>query len=366
MILSELAQELPDVEVEIVPRMSADKLAVAFAGGVAPDIVQFSTRDAPRFIANGLFVPLDLGVFGVSSRAEYARLWFPGALGTMLLYDEIYFIPNEVTTFATFYNVDMFTNAGLDKPPATWQGIGEVAKKLSILGPGGSWERSGLALNHGGVWAAFHMVAMMRQNGVDWISNEGTPNFTHPKALDALSVYADLFLSGAANPDAGGSTFFEGNAAIYPGALYEHFALSNAEVSFTAGVSPYPVLAQGKPNSPSYAWGTFVTVQAEQPRLAWQVAKFFSDQRWAEMWFGRSRLIPYDGEWLRRVYREEPTLRPFLDALQTSQVEISHPKYTEIVNFLSAADQDIIRRRAPLESALEKLNQQLTALLAGE
>ena len=363
----ELLEAFPNLEFELVndPR-SPDRLLVALASGVAPDIVTQSTRNAPQFIATGSFLPVDFEAIGVKDQAGFEELYFPGSLGTLLINGKAYYLPTEVTTFATFLNRDMLNSSGVGAVPETWEGIRELGRRLSQLGPDGGFTREGVAIQRGGVWNAFHIVSMLRQLGIDWISEEGTSNFLDERAIAAFEVYASIFLDGAANPRSDWTAFRDARAAIYPGASYQHrqFTMAERATIFEVEVAPYPRLESGTPVSPSYAWGFFVTNQSRNPQLAWKVAHFLTGPRFAERWFRQaSYLIPHRGDWLMEIYQTEPSWREFLDALNHAQVELSHPKYGEIVARLGAAESRIVLREMDLRPSLEILNHELNVIL---
>lgn len=365
-LLPQFEEAFPHVDLEVLfDQGSVDKLLAAFAAGIAPDIATMSTRDAPKFISQGLFRPLDLSVFGVSTHEEYADLWYVGALGSMLLYDDIYFIPTEVTTFGTYWNKDLMHAAGVAEPPPTWEEMAEVAKRLTRITPDGVWERAGMSLVRGHVWNAFHIVAMMRQLGTDWITPDGEPNFLDERAIQAMEIYRSFYQEGAAHPGWNNTQFGQGLVAMYPGASYQFFGFEKIQdARFQIEVSPYPVLKDGEPSSPSYAWGTFVTIQSQHPRLAWEVAKFFSDRPWAEKWFMEvSLMIPWAGPWVADVVEVYPQFITFIEAFRHAKVEPSHPRYAEIFQQLAAAETKIVNGESDVRPALEIANAQIRAIM---
>lgn len=366
-LVPELEKEFPDLDFELVnePR-SPDRLLVALAAGVAPDIVTQSTRNAPQFIEAGSFLPVDFEAIGVGDQDGFEQLYFPGSLGTLLINDEAYYLPTEVTTFATYLNRDMLDSAGVGSVPHTWEGLRDLGRSLSQFGGDGSFTREGLVIQRGGVWNAFHIVSMMRQLGIDWITDDGSPNFLDDRALEAMEVYASLFLDRAANPESNWTAFRDGKAAIYPGASYQHrhFTMAERATIFDVEVVPYPQLEEGSLVSPSYAWGFYVTNQSENPELAWKVAHFLTGPRFAERWFNEaSYLIPHRGGWLEEIYRTTPSWKEFLDALNHAQVELSHPEYGDIVNKLGAAETRIVGREMGVRPSLEVLNHELGVIL---
>lgn len=365
-LLPEFEKAFPDVELEVLfYHTDTQKLLLTMAGGVAPDIVTMVTRDAGYFIEQGLFRPLDISVFGVETREEFIDLWYEGAQDILFLYDELYFIPTEVTTFALYWNKDLVYNAGFGAPPSTWEEMLEQSKLFNVITEG-DWRQTGTIIQRGQIWNSYLITSLLRQMGIDWITEDGLPNFDHPKAIEAMEVYRRFYVEEAANPAWGQPHFAQGQSAFFPGASFQYEIFTRRDASgYEVGVAPYPVLEDGVPSSPAYAWGTFVPVQSENPELAWKVAKFFSDYQWAETWFKEvSILIPWKGPWVANVIDDHPQLLEFLDAFRHAKVEPVHPKYSQIFPLLRDAERKIVAGESDVRSAFESMNAQMTAIMS--
>lgn len=362
LLLPEFEKAFPDIELDIQFGMgAADKLAVAYAGGAAPDIVTQSTRVAPQFIESGIFLPLDLQALGLNNITELERRYLPGVLNSLWYKGQIYFLPTEVTGLGLFYNKTMVANAGIGEIPRTWEQLLETGRRLTKY-EGTQPLQAGVFIHRGGVWNALHWTAMLRQKGIDWITSDGKPNFNHPKAIEAISMYSSFWEFGAALPT--GFDFEKGMSAFFPSASYYAFYFPP---EMEVGSAPYPVFADGKPVVTSYSWGLYVTSQSKDPETAWKVAQFFTDAKFSELWFIEGQLLqPYNIKWLHDVMRQQPILAPFIDGLQYAQMEIAHPKYTEIQTQLKATETVIINRQSSVNAALEQLNHAISVIMAGE
>jgi multiple sugar transport system substrate-binding protein len=362
LLLPEFEKEFPDIELDIQFGMgAADKLAVAYAGGAAPDIVTQSTRIAPQFIETGVFLPLNLKALGLDSLTELERRYLPGVLNSLRYKGQYYFLPTEVTSMGLFYDKVKVANAGIGEIPRTWEQLIETGRRLTKY-EGTLATQAGVFIHRGGVWNALHWTAMLRQKGIDWITDDGKANFNHPKAIEALNAYSAFWETGAALPT--GFDFEKGLSAFFPSASYYAFYFPP---EMEVGASMYPVFEGGKTVSTSYSWGLYVTSQSKDPETAWKVAQFFTDARFSELWFNEGQLLqPYNVKWLHDTMRQQPILAPFINSLEYAQMEIAHPKYNDIQTQLKTTENAIISRQLSVNAALEQLNHQVNVILTSK
>jgi ABC-type glycerol-3-phosphate transport system substrate-binding protein len=357
-LLPEFRKAYPDIDLEVQYNMQApDKLLVAYAGGAAPDVVTQSTRNAPQFIDSGAFIPINYRAFGATSATDYARRYFPGVLSSLEYKGKVYFTPTEISNLGLIYNKTLLANAGMSKPATTWQEMLKQSSKLTRV-EGDKLKQVGTHFFHNGIWAGLYWVSLLRQNGTDWTTENGMPNFSSPKAIEAVKVYAEFFRDQMKIPS--DINFIKGNVGIFPTATYYYFNLTD---EIDTGSAPYPVLEGRKPSITSYAWGLFVTSQAKNPELAWKVAEFFTNSKWGPIWLKEGGLVqPYYSSWLLQTIKEKPILAPFLSGLEFSQMEIAHTKFNDIQKALQTAEQSIVAGTLPVEQALYQVDQTLTPI----
>lgn len=89
--------------------------------------------------------------------------------------------------YALYYNKKMFKDAGVEKPPATWD---ELAATGKLLSKDGKWaigvEGSNLSNN-------IHQVFVLgKQHGADFFTADGKADFTSDGAVAAVKQYVDL------------------------------------------------------------------------------------------------------------------------------------------------------------------------------
>lgn len=120
----------------------ADKVSVAIAAGVAPDVVRFNRPYASEWAAKGLLVALDpfLAELHVSRDQFIPFAWDEGT------YDgKVYVLPEETDSRAVFYNKAMLAEAGYDiaSIPERLDDFDAMAQKLNVMEGDGRYTRYG-------------------------------------------------------------------------------------------------------------------------------------------------------------------------------------------------------------------------------
>jgi len=364
-IIPEFEKEFPNIELEMVYGTNAQKLAVALAGGAAPDVVTLPTRQAPWFIGSEAVLPIDFSAFGVQDAQEFATGYWPGILNAISYKGQVYFAPVEINTVATFYNTNMLASHGIGTVPETWEDYISIGRKLTLLAEDGSYSQLGLGFMGDPEWSALYLVSFARQAGSDWITPAGKPNFSDPKVIDALGVYDDIFRQQASIGVWHLNAFTQGQVAFFFDGSYRYFFLKNNAPGLDFATAPYPVLEDGIPATSSWAQGLYVTSQSEHPDLAWQVAAFFTNPRFGSIWLNEGGILqPVREQWLADSLDREPRLLPFVTGLDHAYMEIAHPEYTDVVEHVHAANRAIINGEKPVAAAMIQLDEALAPILA--
>lgn len=367
-LIPKIEEQLPHIDIEVEYNSNEEKFTVALAGGVAPDIIILATRSAGKFVEAGLLAPIDREVFGVETDEELRGLFYGGAIGSMWMSDDVYFMPTEVTTLGTFVNLDLLAEAGLEPAvPKTWEGLLAYAKRAMRKDAEGNVQIAGLHLNRHYIWPSLYWVAMVRQAGTDWIV-DGQPQFSHPGAVDHIEFYQSLHSGeGVTKPGISNADFYRGEAAIYVGGQYELAHMFNPErvqYSWTTGGFPH---FEGKPRvSTSYAWGMYVPTASKVQREAWQVIEALTSPEHAPVWYETSSfLIPRAGDWIIEALGDDPRRLVFIEELDYARMEIAHPEAGRIINAILGAEQRLVNENQPSRSVLEELDREILTIISG-
>ncbi|MFG1927394.1 ABC transporter substrate-binding protein [Cryptosporangium sp. NPDC048952] len=174
------------VKVEVVPWSDLlNRLLAAATSGQGPDVVNIGNTWSASLQATDAFVPFDdakLDAVGGKSRFVPSALAAAGAEGKPPTAVPIYSL-----AYSLYYNKKMFADAGITKPPATWEELVADGKKLS---KGGKW---GLAQEGAHVSAhSHHAFTFSQQYGGEWFDKSGKPTFGTPQNAQAIKRYVDF------------------------------------------------------------------------------------------------------------------------------------------------------------------------------
>jgi len=173
-------QQYPGTTIDILPIPKGDfnpKLNTAIAAGDVPDASYLDQPLVALFVRDGIIDPVPDGLI---NEADF----YPGALNTNRVNDELYGLPLSQTTIALYYNTDL-----VPTPPETWDEMIEIAK--NVYDP--DKEIAAFNVPQGDGWGAWLFPAFVATAGgtmLDESSREVT--FAEAPAVDALSLWVEL------------------------------------------------------------------------------------------------------------------------------------------------------------------------------
>ncbi|MEU7005354.1 extracellular solute-binding protein [Streptomyces sp. NPDC046332] len=174
------------VKLEVVPWSDLlNRILTATTSGQGPDVLNIGNTWSASLQATGALLPWDaknLEKIGGKDRFVASALGSTGAAG-----QDPAAVPLYSMAYALYYNKQMFKDAGVDKPPATWDELVATGKRLS---KDGKWaigvEGSNLSNN-------IHQVYVLgKQHGADFFTADGKADFTSDGAVAAVKQYVDL------------------------------------------------------------------------------------------------------------------------------------------------------------------------------
>ncbi|MFH8570491.1 extracellular solute-binding protein [Streptomyces sp. NPDC017993] len=174
------------VKLEVVPWPDLlNRILAATTSGQGPDVLNIGNTWSASLQATGALLPWDKGNFdkiGGRERFVTPALGTTGAAGK-----DPAAVPLYSLTYALYYNKQMFKDAGVTQPPATWDELVADGKKIS---KNGKWA---LGAEGGNLSNNIHQVFVLaKQHGADFFDASGKPTFTSPEAVAAVKQYVDF------------------------------------------------------------------------------------------------------------------------------------------------------------------------------
>ncbi|SER83516.1 ABC transporter substrate-binding protein [Salipaludibacillus aurantiacus] len=200
-IIEDFEEQNENISVELVGgAQDNQRILTQILSGEAPEVMQLAYRQVRSLGAEGAFVDMAAD-FEDERDNYYEELWNLGSVG-----DSLYGFPWLGHTIQLVYNNDMFEEAGIEEPPATWDELYETAKELTKDTTGdGEIDQYGLGLvgqqSHDITW----MVNMfVHQAGAELVTEDDNGDYkvalNTPEGKEALEFYKKL-VDEVAPPD---------------------------------------------------------------------------------------------------------------------------------------------------------------------
>ncbi|MFC8999399.1 ABC transporter substrate-binding protein [Streptomyces rochei] len=175
-----------EVKLEVVPWSDLlNRILTATTSGQGPDVLNIGNTWSASLQAGGALLPWDEKNFeaiGGRDRFVESALGSTGAQG-----QDPAAVPLYSMAYALYYNKKMFADAGIEKPPATWEELAETGKRLSR---DGTW---GLGAEGSNLSNNIHQVFVLaKQHGADFFTADGRADFTSDGAVAAVKQYVGL------------------------------------------------------------------------------------------------------------------------------------------------------------------------------
>ncbi|WP_328478013.1 sugar ABC transporter substrate-binding protein [Streptomyces sp. NBC_00377] len=182
------------VKLEVVPWSDLlNRILTAATSGQGPDVLNIGNTWSASLQATGALLPWSDAEFtkiGGKDRFVASALGSTGAQGK-----DPAAVPLYSMAYALYYNKQIFADAGITHPPATWAELVADGKKIQAKGKqvlGAEGANVSENIHHAFVFA--------KQHGADFFTADGKPDFTSDGAVSAVKQYVDLMAKDKAIP----------------------------------------------------------------------------------------------------------------------------------------------------------------------
>ncbi|MFI1285627.1 ABC transporter substrate-binding protein [Streptomyces sp. NPDC020858] len=239
------------VKLEVVPWSDLlNRILAATASGQGPDVLNIGNTWSASLQATGALLPWDPANFeaiGGKDRFVASAIGSAGAAG-----QDPAAVPLYSMSYALYYNKKMFQQAGVEKPPTTWDELVSVGQRIS---KDGKWA---LGAEGGNLANNIHQVFVLsQQHGGSFFDAAGKPTFDTPANVEAVKQYVDLMAKdkviapGNAEYDKNQSLqdFANGKTAMVLGQSAAGSFKAHGMKEGDWGTAPVPVPAGGVPGT---------------------------------------------------------------------------------------------------------------------
>lgn len=255
------------------------QVIIRSAGGTLDDVFALTPPQVTEFYMKGLLDPAPQHL-KEDMEKSMIKAW-----DILKIKGKLYGVPAMGGgTIAFFYNKDLFAEAGVDKPPTTWDEVLPIAQKLTKRDANGNLVQLGIG-PFSQLKDVFPYSAWFRSNNA-WFweikDNKAVrPRCDEPNAIEALTFMHDLiYKHGVCDPKFGGGYFgfVLGKTAMIGIASWVALAVDseNPDLNFASTLVPYS--RSGKPFSNIWGWVWGVNSKSEKKELAWEFLTFLKNK----------------------------------------------------------------------------------------
>jgi multiple sugar transport system substrate-binding protein len=182
------------VKLEVVPWSDLlNRILTATTSGQGPDVLNIGNTWSASLQATGAFLPWSAANFakiGGKDRFVDSALGSTGATGK-----DPAAVPLYSMAYALYYNKQIFADAGISQPPATWAELVADGKKIEAKG------KQALGAEGANVSENIHHTFVFaKQHGADFFTADGKADFTNDGVVTAVKQYVDLMAKDKAIP----------------------------------------------------------------------------------------------------------------------------------------------------------------------
>ncbi|HVZ67187.1 MAG TPA: sugar ABC transporter substrate-binding protein [Patescibacteria group bacterium] len=249
------------------------RLYTRIDNGTGPDIFRYHNSWAPELKPYLLPLPQN-----VVKTLELQDKYYPVVENDLKIGGAYYGVPTHFDTLALFVNTEIFSKAGIDTYPTTWDDLVAVARQLTVKDPDGKIITSGAALGtYDNIAHASDIVSLLLvQNGANLLDLGGK---TRQNSIDALDFYTSFAKGDTAVWDDtlenSKLAFAKGNVAMYIGYSWDIFEMKNINPNLQFAIVPVPRLP-GRSMSVASYWVDGVSAKTKYPSEAFKFLNYIA------------------------------------------------------------------------------------------
>jgi putative chitobiose transport system substrate-binding protein len=187
-LIAKFEQDNPSIKVRWVDVPWAameSKILTAVSAKTAPDVVNLNPDFASRLAGRNAWLQLDGKVTPDVQQKYLPNIWKAGTLDK-----KTFGLPWYLTTRVAIYNTELFKQAGIQKPPTTYEELAQVAKQIR--------EKTGKY----GFFVTFvpedstEVLQSFVQMGVSLVDAQGNAAFNTPEGKAVFQYWTDFYKNG--------------------------------------------------------------------------------------------------------------------------------------------------------------------------
>jgi multiple sugar transport system substrate-binding protein len=277
------------------------KVLTQIAAGTPPDIISVATEGLQLMAQKELAIPLDDYVTkDIANLKSYFADIHPALIESMMYEGHLWELPDSFNAGNMYYSTELFEQAGVEAPPASWT-IDDFENAATKIAKAKGVNAFGWVVRLWGSWTSFmyanngNLLEEGKYDGGDWLWNLaypgdpaaagrkggwkwGAPTANSPATVEALDYMIQLNKKGLSpSPDVGGGgtlqgLFASGRIGMAIGGGFWAGGLTNAGMK--KGSFDVQLFPKWKSQRHLFGAGGFAIFKSSQKKdLAWEVLK---------------------------------------------------------------------------------------------
>ena len=348
-----------EVKIEVIQWDNLQqRLTTDIAGGTAPDISMIGTRWLLDYVKNDIAEPMDSYI-----TPEFKAGFIDAFLAPSTLDGKLYGLPIAASARAMYYNKDLLAKAGVNEPPANWDGVVDTAKKIKALG-GDSY---GFALQGKEIETDAYWYYSLWTHGGE-IIKDGKSGVASPEAVAALTLYKSMIDQGLTEPDPTGLNrqdierlFKQGRVGMILTGPWLRGQIKDEAPTLNYGIAPIP---EGTTKATYGVTDTLMVFKSSPNKEL--AMKFLTETVFTPEWrikFSKAEgFLPVMKE-EAKAFADDPQLKAFTDMLAYAHFAPAVANWEQMVDAIIAALQKTYTGQSQPEPALKEAAATIDGLL---
>ncbi|MDO8681953.1 MAG: extracellular solute-binding protein [Armatimonadota bacterium] len=367
-MVSDFERDNPDIRVNamLVPMSYIErKLMLSIAGGAPPDVVRFYTHLGGEIMARQGLEPLD-----DLARRDNIGLsdFYPVGIKQNSFNGRLYGMPWLLSPNALLYNVDLFKQAGLSRPPRKWDELVRYSLRLTKRDKNGVIQQLGFA-------DIQNFNLYLWQNGGELLSKDlRSPAFNSPEGRSALK-WMNSFL----HREVGDLATLQMFQSSYKGATQDAFGMGKVamridnpfripdlrkyypNLRFKVAPAPYSRVRTAEVVGNSLV----IPRGSRHKEAAWRFIKFVtSKEQMVKVCRAASRIPARRSAATSPKFYSDPILRPFVNEIPYGRSIPVVPGYQEFSEALGRNLEPALKQEATADRALANADMECGKILS--
>lgn len=349
-----------------VPIANLDtKLTTAFTAGSPPDLIKTGAWTLAERVSKNQLATLPTAQFGAASVTELEKSYDTNAFAPLTDAGQVYGVPIDFNSVHLWYRVDRLTEAGIDKPPTTWEEVEAYSKELTGGGKVGlQWQLAD------SIWAMLQFIPLVHGLGgqiVDVEAGKGTLNTD--EGIKAMEYYGRMGDPNLSDPVGAFGLFAKGTSAILMSGRFTTSLIPAlnpaAKIGENVDSTVVPSWAGREKVAAGYSWGWNVAKKAKNPYTAWHFVNWLCGKDNVADQLSKTGLVTPIAGWQDLPSAKDKASQQLEEQLPYTDFGPVLPQWTETMKALLDALESVIRKESTAKDAATTFDDNVGSILRG-